>query len=1520
MADAALQFAISMDTGNISQAMGQARQTVASGMREMAQVAQTEGRRIQEAMGNITSFREMKLAVEQARGEWAKAQMGVSVLAQAMDAATTPTRKMQREFDNARRVAADAKASFETQREALQRLRGDMVATGIGTNNLANAQQRLRQELAQNAERMRQIQTIGAARQTIGLAPSVNVAQEVLKVKAAYETLRTSGTMTSQELSRAHLAMTERIIALQNGTEGWASRLALAREQMVKLAVAGVGLGMAANQAIKFEAAMADVRKVVSFPTPQAFMEMGEAIKQMSREIPLTVEGLAQIAVQGGNMGIAANEIQGFTELAAKMGVAFRISSEEAGEGIGRLKNIFALSIPDVQLLGDAINYLGNNSNATERNILAVLNRIGGMGRAVGLANQETAALATTFLAMGMQEEKAATAIDALLRELANASNATSTMQESLKILGTTGSDLAANIKKGPQKAIQDLLTTISKLDQQTKMEVLVDMFGKEYSAQIVQVVNNMEKYSTIMDLVSKQSNYAGSMETKYQIQLNATREQLHLLSNATAELGTNLGEVWLPTITKMAHGLTSLAHIMADLAAHYPLLAAASQIALTTMLGWGVAVKLFPLLKMGVIALTEGFIGLEGVMAGVGAASTFLMMNPIIAATAALALMGGTVYLLSSQLEKSSDSLMKDAEAIGKTRKASTDKVNELQALRKTLVETTEGTEEHTAAEKKLAELVPKTNITLDARGRVLAKVNGATSENISLIDKQLDLLKKENEVDLAKQIYLQAQAFDAASKKVEENRKTLENYGVGTEKTITSNQLAVSSFGELTGKVEETKNAGEDLRRKQDETHDALRKTAQMAVDAGKPLSQFASSFDQFGIKPENRKLIIEMFSNLTEGALKAAGIVGVTDEKLKSFTIGMRSATEAAIHANEKALTATNDQLSKVKEKTTELRTELEKAINNESQSWKEMSETLAAKSKMETDAIADEYAKRRMIVESSAKSAQNSERMKMLALTQITIQENNAKLANSQISMQKQLYLTQKEFEEKKKYAKELGLDATHVDEEMLQSKRKILETTYASYHTTIEKLIGEEKRLRDAAKQYDEERKAFKESIEETLQSMVEKGMSPMQEYQSRQLQYAQTEAKAEAALRAGNYEDAKRYAKKAIDLAKSTADGVMDGNLQIVSQDEAKLKAMQEVIKSAGVADAAIEGQGKTTNTAADSVQGGIAKMGDAADKVKDQLEGLFSRLAVDHNLIIKADVAEVELAIKKVKTLDDLIASKNRLINIKAKLEDNDRILNGIPNQAAQGKFDEITAGVKAVKDNSADFSKQFQDFDPQIKKNIDPNDIQGKIDAIASRFKDLRDEMSKENKVNLGTEEAEGKARKLNVILTDLIKLKETLSNGNTGMNSTPEESHALGGMIGFAKGGRLPGYGGGDRIHAVLEAGEFVVRKEAVGQYGMGLLNAINNIWLRPPQLPHYQIGGLVNNLVIPELPRYAAGGPVFAQGGSANIIPLGSIDITYNGQSQQVIGTPDTLHGLSQLLQTAAMGQGQSVRRR
>ena len=53
------------------------------------------------------------------------------------------------------------------------------------------------------------------------------------------------------------------------------------------------------SAAVEFESAMADVRKVVNFEAPDGLEKLGDELRNLSRTIPVSAKGLAEIAAAG---------------------------------------------------------------------------------------------------------------------------------------------------------------------------------------------------------------------------------------------------------------------------------------------------------------------------------------------------------------------------------------------------------------------------------------------------------------------------------------------------------------------------------------------------------------------------------------------------------------------------------------------------------------------------------------------------------------------------------------------------------------------------------------------------------------------------------------------------------------------------------------------------------------------------------------------------------------------------------------------------------------------------------------------------------------------------------------------------------------------------------------------------------------------------------------------------------------------------------------------------------------------
>ena len=217
--------------------------------------------------------------------------------------------------------------------------------------------------------------------------------------------------------------------------------------------------------AMHFESVMADVKKVVDFDTPEQFRKTGDDITNLSKNIPMTAEELAKIVAAGGQSGIARQDLTAFAESAAKMGGAFDITAEQAGDMMAKWRTAFKMNQQDVVTLADKINYLGNTTAASAPLISDVVTRIGPLGAVGGLASGEIAAMGASLIGSGIQSEVAATGLKNFILAMTAGESATKKQNEAFAALGLNAQDMAERMQKDAKGAIIALLSSMKNLD-----------------------------------------------------------------------------------------------------------------------------------------------------------------------------------------------------------------------------------------------------------------------------------------------------------------------------------------------------------------------------------------------------------------------------------------------------------------------------------------------------------------------------------------------------------------------------------------------------------------------------------------------------------------------------------------------------------------------------------------------------------------------------------------------------------------------------------------------------------------------------------------------------------------------------------------------------------------------------------------------------------------------------------------------------------------------------------------------
>lgn len=557
------------------------------------------------------------LGIDSAKLEQARAK--VKGIADAMAATAAPSAQMQRSFAAARDEAAKLSANVNRLAENKQRLRQQLTAVGIDTKQLAAGQRDLKSKIAE---------ATGAVNKQSEALESAN--KKMQRMKAAQADLGKSQQMAGK-LGGAGAGM------LAGGV------------------AAGLPVAAAAKAYADFETAMLGVARQVDGARDangrytKTYFEMADGIKAMSEKLPMTAGEIAKIVEAGARMGIQGKEnLLIFAETTAVMASAFDLPVEQVGDDIGKISQLYKIPIKDIKALGDTINFLDDNALSKGGDIIEVMKRIAGTADMVKMSFGDAAALGSTFLSLGSTAEVAATASNAMMRELSVATMQGKRFQGGLEMLKLKAGDLQLGMSKDSTGTIIKVLEAIKQLPEEQQLEAATRLFGKEFGDDAAKLASNMDEYRRQLALVNDEKA-KGSMQRESDTRNNSVNARMDMAKNALGNLSSDLGESMRPAIVATLEAVLSVAQGMRNWAKENPQLAAS----IMTVVRWlAVALTVFggitlaaaaiigplAMVKFGISALgISGFSamsllgrGFNIITSGLGFIGRALLMNPI--------------------------------------------------------------------------------------------------------------------------------------------------------------------------------------------------------------------------------------------------------------------------------------------------------------------------------------------------------------------------------------------------------------------------------------------------------------------------------------------------------------------------------------------------------------------------------------------------------------------------------------------------------------------------------------------------------------------------------------------------------------------------------------------------------------------------------------------------------------------------------------------------------------------------
>lgn len=324
--------------------------------------------------------------------------------------------------------------------------------------------------------------------------------------------------------------------------------------------VVGAAVATAApiKQAMQFESEMAEVKKVVNVDGTQAeqntyFAKLGDQVLDLTRRIPMAADEVAKLVAAGGQGGIKNDELLKFAEMAGKMGVAFDISADEAGQSMAEMKSAFGMPLDKVGELADKINYLGNSTAASAKNIMEIVQRVGPLGGVAGTSSGQIAALAATLRGMGVQNEVAATGIQNFMLALTKGEAATKSQKLALKELGYGSKQVAGSMQKDAQATMTTILKSVQRMPRARQAAILSQLFGVESIKAIAPLLDQLPQLEENFRKVADATAYGGSMQKEYDAIAATTTNKLKLWRNGLNEVAITIGSKTLPAIGQLA-------------------------------------------------------------------------------------------------------------------------------------------------------------------------------------------------------------------------------------------------------------------------------------------------------------------------------------------------------------------------------------------------------------------------------------------------------------------------------------------------------------------------------------------------------------------------------------------------------------------------------------------------------------------------------------------------------------------------------------------------------------------------------------------------------------------------------------------------------------------------------------------------------------------------------------------------------------------------------------------------------
>jgi len=312
------------------------------------------------------------------------------------------------------------------------------------------------------------------------------------------------------------------------------------------------GFGAAIRSSAQLSDQLADVTKTTGI-TGNELQMLRNDLEALDTRTSLA--GLLEISKAGGSLGVAKEDIGGFTNAIDKLNVALGdqfAGPEELARGVAQLSNnlkdINSGSLEtDLLSVGNVLNFMGANAKATESTIFDVTNRLVGLQSSAGLSSAQIFGIATAMSETGLSSEVLGSNISLAMGKMLSDTNkfadAIGVSRQQFKDLANNDSLSAFDMVAKKLKEQNPLAT-----DFNEKLKGL-GLTGARMSNVFIQYANNIDNVSERIGQAGKALTNTDSIMAEFNAKNETLQAVLDKGGKKLTSVLTRLGDALAPLV-----------------------------------------------------------------------------------------------------------------------------------------------------------------------------------------------------------------------------------------------------------------------------------------------------------------------------------------------------------------------------------------------------------------------------------------------------------------------------------------------------------------------------------------------------------------------------------------------------------------------------------------------------------------------------------------------------------------------------------------------------------------------------------------------------------------------------------------------------------------------------------------------------------------------------------------------------------------------------------------------------------